>query len=47
MLPYLEKDGTAGVESYVEKVKNELRYIMSNTGCPKVSDIDDSSLWFM
>ena len=47
MLPYLEKDGTAGVESYVEKVKNELRYIMSNTGCPRVSDIDDSSLWFM
>lgn len=47
MLPYLEKDGMAGVESYVEKVKNELRYIMSNTGCPKVSDIDDSSLWFM
>ena len=47
MLPYLEKDGSAGVESYVEKVKNELRYIMSNTGCAKVTDIDDSSLWFM
>ena len=47
MLPYLEKDGAPGVESYLEKVKNELRYIMSNTGFAKISDIDDSSLWFM
>lgn len=46
MLPYLEKDGAAGVESYLDKVKNELRYIMSNTGCATVSEIDDSSLWF-
>ena len=46
MLPYLEKDGSSGVESYLEKVKNELRYIMSNTGFAKVSDIDDSALWF-
>ena len=47
MLPYLEKDGAPGVESYLEKVKNEHRYIMSNTGFAKISDIDDSSLWFM
>ena len=46
MLPYLEKDGAAGVESYLDKVKNELRYIMSNTSCATVSEIDDSSLWF-
>ena len=46
MLPYLEKDGAAGVESYLDKVKNELRFIMSNTGCATVSEIDDSSLWF-
>ena len=46
MLPYLEKDGAAGVEAYLTKVQNELRYIMSNTGFAKVSDIDDSALWF-
>ncbi len=46
MLPYLEKDGAAGVEAYLTKVQNELRYIMSNTGYAKVSDIDDSALWF-
>lgn len=46
MLPYLEKDGASGVESYLEKVKNELRFIMSNTGFAKVSEIDDSALWF-
>ena len=46
MLPYLEKDGAAGVEAYLTKVNNELRYIMSNTGFAKVSDIDDSALWF-
>ncbi|MBO4450715.1 MAG: alpha-hydroxy-acid oxidizing protein [Clostridiales bacterium] len=46
MLPYLEKDGASGVEAYLEKVKNELRFIMSNTGFAKVSEIDDSALWF-
>jgi len=46
MLPYLEKDGAPGVEAYLEKVKNELRFIMSNTGFEKVSEIDDSALWF-
>ncbi len=47
MLPSLEKDGIAGVEGFLDKVGNELRYIMSNTGFAKVSDIDDSALWFM
>ena len=46
MLPYLEKDGAAGVEAYLTKVNNEFRYIMSNTGFAKVSDIDDSAMWF-
>ena len=46
MMPYLEKAGASGVESYLTKVQNELRYIMSNTGFAKVSDIDDSALWF-
>jgi len=46
MLPYLEKDGAPGVEAYLEKVKNELRFIMSNTGFEKVSEIDGSALWF-
>lgn len=47
MLPSLEKDGIAGVEGFLDKAENELRYIMSNTGFAKVSDIDDSALWFM
>jgi isopentenyl diphosphate isomerase/L-lactate dehydrogenase-like FMN-dependent dehydrogenase len=46
MMPYLEKDGASGVESYLTKVQNELRYIMSNTGFARVSDIEDSVLWF-
>ena len=45
MMPSLEKDGTQGVESFINKVNNELRYIMSNTGFAKVSDVDDSALW--
>ena len=46
MMPYLEKDGVQGVEAYLEKVKCELRYIMSNTGFDNVSEIDGSALWF-
>ena len=46
MMPYLEKDGTSGVEAFIEKVNNELRFIMSNTGFARVEDIDDSVLWF-
>ena len=43
MLPSLEKDGVPGVESFITKVNNELRYIMSNTGFAKVSDVDDDN----
>ena len=46
MLPALEKDGTAGVSGFIRKVGNELRYIMSATGCETVYDIDDSALYF-
>ncbi len=46
MLPALEKDGVSGVEEFLGKVRNELRFIMSNTGFAKVEDIDDSALWF-
>lgn len=44
MLPALEKDGTAGVTEFIEKIGNELRYIMSFTGFAKVKNIDDSVL---
>ena len=46
MLPALEKDGVSGAEEFLGKVRNELRFIMSNTGFAKVEDIDDSALWF-
>jgi isopentenyl diphosphate isomerase/L-lactate dehydrogenase-like FMN-dependent dehydrogenase len=45
MLPSLEQEGAPGVEAFIGKVNNELRYIMSNTGFAKVSDVDDSALW--
>ena len=45
MLPSLEQEGTPGVHKFINKVNNELRFIMSNTGFAKVSDIDDSALW--
>lgn len=45
MMPFLDEQGTEGVEAYLTKVRNELRFIMSNTGFAKVSDIDDSALW--
>ena len=47
MMPSLEKDGTPGVSSFLKKVGNELRYIMSSTGYSTVEDIDDSVLWRM
>ena len=47
MMPSLEKDGAPGVSSFLKKVGNELRYIMSSTGFSKVEDIDDSVLWRM
>ncbi len=45
MMSSLEKDGAPGVSKFLEEVGNELRYIMSNTGFAKVSDIDDSALY--
>ena len=45
MLPALEKDGTPGVERFLQSVSDELRFIMSCTGFGKVSDIDDSCLY--
>ena len=45
MLPSLEKEGTAGVERFLQSVSDELRFIMSCTGFAKVSDIDDSCLY--
>jgi len=45
MLPSLEQEGAPGVEAFINKVNNELRYIMSNTGFAKVSEVDDSALW--
>ena len=45
MLPAIEKDGTAGVERFLQSVSDELRFIMSCTGFGKVSDIDDSCLY--
>ncbi len=47
MMPGLEKEGVVGVEAFLNKVRNELRFIMSNTGFSKVSDVDDSALWFL
>ena len=45
MLPYLEKDGTKGVNEYLRKVGSELRYFMGFTGFARVEDINDSALW--
>jgi isopentenyl diphosphate isomerase/L-lactate dehydrogenase-like FMN-dependent dehydrogenase len=45
MMPALEKDGATGVEQFITHVTNELRFVMSNTGFAKVSDIDGSALW--
>ncbi len=47
MMPSLEKDGVEGVKAFLQKVGNELRYMMSFTGFAKVSEIDDSVLHFM
>ncbi|WP_026527156.1 alpha-hydroxy-acid oxidizing protein [Butyrivibrio sp. VCD2006] len=45
MLPSLEKDGAPGVVKFLEGIRNELRFIMSNTGFKTVSEIDDSALY--
>ena len=46
MLPSLEKDGVKGVCSFINRVGDELRYLMSCTGYTKVSDIDDSVIHY-
>ena len=46
MLPDLEKEGTEGVMKFLTKVNNELRFVMSCTGCRKVSDIGPEALIF-
>lgn len=46
MMPSLEAEGTPGVVKFLNKVGDELRYIMSSTGFAKTADIDDSALWF-
>ena len=44
MLPSLEEGGIEGVEKFITKVNNELRFIMSCTGFETVSQIDDSCI---
>ena len=46
MLPALEESGVSGVEKFLKGVQKELRFVMSCTGFAKVSDIDDSCLYF-
>ncbi len=46
MMPALENGGSEGVTKFLEKIGDELRYLMSCTGFGKVSDIDDSGLFF-
>lgn len=46
MLPSLEKDGVKGVCSFIKRLGDELRYLMSCTGYTKVSDIDDSVIHY-
>ncbi len=45
MMPALEKDGISGAKKFLMHVNNDLRFIMSNTGFAKISDIDDSAIW--
>ena len=44
MLPSLEEGGIEGMEKFITKVNNELRFIMSCTGFETVSQIDDSCI---
>ncbi len=46
MMPSLEAEGTPGVVKFLNKVGDELRYIMSSTGFVKTEDLDDSALWY-
>jgi isopentenyl diphosphate isomerase/L-lactate dehydrogenase-like FMN-dependent dehydrogenase len=44
MLPSLEEGGIEGMEKFIAKVNNELRFIMSCTGFETVSQIDDTCI---
>jgi isopentenyl diphosphate isomerase/L-lactate dehydrogenase-like FMN-dependent dehydrogenase len=44
MLPSLEEGGIEGMEKFIAKVNNELRFIMSCTGFKTVGQIDDSCI---
>ncbi|MCR5033626.1 MAG: alpha-hydroxy-acid oxidizing protein [Lachnospiraceae bacterium] len=46
MMPSLEENGAEGVKNYLEDMRGQLRFIMSNTGFSSVSEIDDSVLYF-
>lgn len=47
MLSSLEESGTEGVEGFIRRVCDELRFIMSCTGFASVSDVDDTCLRFL
>ena len=44
MLPSLEEGGIEGMEKFIEKVNNELRFIMSCTGFKTTDQIDDTCI---
>ena len=44
MLPSLEAEGVEGAGKFLKSVTDELRFVMSCTGFPQVSDIDDRCL---
>lgn len=44
MLPSLETEGAEGAGKFLKSVTDELRFVMSCTGFPQVSDIDDRCL---
>ncbi len=46
MMPYLEKEGAEGVAGFLNKVRDELAFIMNSTGFKRVEEIDDSMLYY-
>lgn len=44
MIPSLETEGVEGAGKFLKSVTDELRFVMSCTGFPQVSDIDDRCL---
>ncbi|MCR5398987.1 MAG: alpha-hydroxy-acid oxidizing protein [Lachnospiraceae bacterium] len=45
MLPALESAGVEGTVEFLNRIGDELRFIMSSTGFASVSDIDDTALF--